>query len=275
MFTGTLAGPEGSDTFSSIESVNFVDGIMSYDPGSHIWQANRLYGAAFDRAADAFGLNFHAARLDAGLSLSGIASDFVNSAEFLATYGSLDNNGFVNQLYLNVLNRSADPGGLAFWAGLLNGGSTRGDALVGFSESVENVNNYAGQLSAGLWDIDESAASVARLFWGTLGRAPDASGLIFWTNQLKSHVQTLQQEAAGFAGSPEFQATYGSLDNNAFVNQLYLNVLHRPADAGGLAFWGEQLDAGTPRADVTLGFTESLEFQINLIGQVDHGIVVV
>jgi Ca2+-binding RTX toxin-like protein len=273
--SATLTGPDGSDTLISIESLRFVDGIKSYDPGSHIWQANRLYGAAFDRAADPFGLNFHAARLDAGLSLSGVASDFLNSAEFLATYGSLNNNGFVNQLYLNVLNRPADSGGLAFWTGLLNSGSTRGDVLVGFSESAENVNNYAGQLTAGLWDIDESAASVARLFWGTLGRAPDAGGLIFWTNQLTSHAQTLQQEAAGFVGSPEFQGTYGSLDNNAFVNQLYLNVLHRPADAGGLAFWSGQLNAGTPRADVTLGFTESLEFQINLIGQVDNGVVLI
>jgi hypothetical protein len=158
---------------------------------------------------------------------------------------------------------------------LLNSGNTRGDVLMGFSESPENIGNYAGQLSGGLWDIDETAASVARLYHGTLDRTPEVGGLSYWTNQLKTSAQTLQQAAAGFVGSPEFQGRYGSLDNNQFVNQLYLNVLDRPAEPAGLAYWTGLLNAGTPRADVALGFTESFEFQVNMLGQIDNGIVVI
>jgi uncharacterized delta-60 repeat protein len=273
--SATFTGPDGVDTLINIESLKFLDGLRSYDAGSHIWQAERLYGAAFDRAADALGRNFHSARLDTGTALVTVAQDFVASAEFQATYGSLDNTGFVNQMYLNVLNRPADPGGLTYWIGLLNGGSTRGDVLVGFSESPENIGNYAGQVAGGLWDIDETAASVARLYLGTLDRTPEVGGLSYWTDQLKTGAQTLQQAAAGFVGSPEFQGRYGSLDNNQFVNQLYLNVLDRPAEPAGLAYWTGLLNSGTPRADVALGFTESFEFQVNMLGQIDNGIVVI
>lgn len=273
--SAALSGPEGNDTLISIETLKFLDGLKSYDAASHIWQVQRLYGSAFDRNADVLGLNFHSARLDAGTSLNDVAQDFVGSAEFLATYGSLNNNEFVNQLYLNVLNRPADAGGLAYWTGLLNSGSTRGAVLLGFSESPENIGNYAGQLAGGLWDIDESAASVARLYHGALDRAPDTGGLAYWTGQLKSGAQTLQQEAAGFVNSTEFQAHYGALNNSQFVNQLYLNVLDRPGDSGGLAYWTGLLNSGTSRADVTLGFTESFEFQVNMLGQIDDGIVVI
>jgi serralysin len=150
---------------------------------------------------------------------------------------------------------------------------TRGGVLAGFSESAENITNYASQLALGLWDIDETAASVARLYHGTLDRAPDAGGLGYWTSQLKTGAQTLLLEAGAFVGSTEFQATYGSLNNSQFVNQLYLNVLDRAADAGGLSYWTGLLNGGTSRAEVTLGFTESGEFQVNILGQIENGIV--
>lgn len=271
----TMSGPEGSDVLISIESLAFIDGVRSYDTAAHIWQIQRLYGAAFDRSADVLGMNYHAARLDAGTTLTTVAQEFAVSAEFLATYGSLNNSAFVTQLYLNVLNRAADPGGLSYWTGLLGSGTARGTVLAAFSESPENIANYATQTMAGLWDIDESAASVARLYWGTLDRAPDAAGLRDWTLQLKQGALTLSQEAAAFVGSPEFQAAYGALNNGAFVNQLYLNVLDRPAEAGGLSYWTGLLSAGVTRADVTLGFTESTEFQVKMLAQIDNGIVVV
>jgi hypothetical protein len=269
----TVSGPDGSDSVNDVETLSFVDGARSHDATASVWQIQRLYGSAFDRTADALGLNFHAGRLDAGAALTSVAQEFAGSAEFLATYGSLSNSQFVNQLYLNVLDRPADAGGLAYWAGQLNSGAmTRGAVLVGFSESTENIGNDAGQLAAGQWDIDETAARIARLYWGTLDRAPDAGGLATWTNQQKMGVQTLSQAAGSFVGSPEFQATYGNLNNSQFVTRLYQNALDRAPDAGGLAHWTGLLNAGMPRADVVLGFTESSEHQIKTIGAIDNGI---
>jgi serralysin len=84
----------------------------------------------------------------------------------------------------------------------------------------------------------------------------------------------IAQVAANFIASPEFTATYGALDNTAFVNQLYQNVLHRGADAGGLAFHTSNLATGAnTRANVLVGFSESPENQAALIGTIQNGMV--
>ena len=106
---------------------------------------------------------------------------------------------------------------------------------------------------------------VFRLYGATLNRAPDAGGLVSWLNGLGRDIAsggiTLSQAAGGFVGSREFQKTYGTLDDEAFVNLLYRNVLGREADAGGKTFWTGKLAGGWSRADVVLGFSESREYQ--------------
>ena len=54
----------------------------------------------------------------------------------MATYGELDNAGFVDLVYLNVLGRLPDDAGRSFWLDRLDTGSnTRGEVMIGFSES--------------------------------------------------------------------------------------------------------------------------------------------
>ncbi|MEZ5225908.1 MAG: DUF4214 domain-containing protein [Acidimicrobiales bacterium] len=65
-----------------------------------------------------------------------IADAFGESEEFTATYGPLDDAAFVDlAVYRNVLDRSADTAGAAFWRGQLASRSRSGDAC--FSELVE------------------------------------------------------------------------------------------------------------------------------------------
>ena len=80
--------------------------------------------------------------------------------------------------------------------------------------------------------------------------------------------------AAQFIGSAEFTAMYGANPSNSeFVVKPYNNVLHRDPDAGGLAFWVNQLDAGTISwPEVLIGFSESAENQTALIGILEQGI---
>jgi Ca2+-binding RTX toxin-like protein len=262
---------EDGGTLTGIETLAFVDGSKNYDPISHIAQVSRLFEAAFGRLADPLELNRWSLQLDIGTSLSSVAHVFAGGQDFLNTYGSLNNIQFANQLYLNLLGRSADPPGLANWVNFLNAGMTRGDVVIGFSESQENINNHAAQTGAGIWDINETAGTVARLYWGVLERAPDALGLASWVNAI-TYGMSFGAAANGFTGSAEFQNRYGSLNNTQFVDQLYLNVLGRPADPGGLVNWVNALNTGTSRGDVTLNFTESDEFQINTIGLIDQGI---
>src|SRR5262249_27350045 len=49
--------------------------------------------------------------------------------------------------------------------------------------------------------------------------------------------------------------------NQAFVMQLYQDLLHRPAHAGGLAYWSGLLDQGVSRAQVALDIEQSLEYR--------------
>jgi uncharacterized delta-60 repeat protein len=54
--------------------------------------------------------------------------------------------------------------------------------------------------------------------------------------------------------------------NQRFVEQAYLDILHRPAEDAGLAFWKGLLDAGVAgRDDVALGIEDSLEGRIQLV----------
>lgn len=68
--------------------------------------------------------------------------------------------------------------------------------------------------------------------------------------------------AASFIVSGEFTARYGNnLSNAAFVDALYMNVLDRPGDAGGVAYWNDILDKKwADRADVLVSFTQLPEY---------------
>ena len=273
--TGTLSGPGISDALASVDQIRFIDGTLAYGAATIEAQAARLYQAAFGRAPDAAGLAYWVGVLQGGTSLDGIAAGFLVSAEFQARYGSLDDAGFVNALYRNVLGRAADAAGSAYWTATLASGTTRAEVLANFSESTENKSDTAPLLAKGLWAPDENAAAAARLYYATLDRAPDAAGSTYWTRQIESGTATLLQEANLFVTSSEFIGRYGALDNAGFVNLLYENVLGRAADPAGLAAWTGQLAQGGTRAAVVLGFSESAELKTRLAPVIEtNGIVV-
>ncbi len=103
--------------------------------------------------------------------------------------------------------------------------------------------------------------SIARLYMAVFNRQPDAAGHAFWVEQAESGMDLVDM-AAFFVSSPEFVETYDELDNAAFVDLLYMNVLTRGGDAGGVEFWNSQLDSNAmSRAVVVLNFSESTEFK--------------
>jgi hypothetical protein len=255
--TSVSGNGEGADTLISIEQARFVDGILTFDASSASAQVMRLYSATLNRTPDQGGLEANAAALG-GLGLQGLANTFVASAEFQARFGALNNQQFVEQLYVFALGRTGDAPGIASWVALLNGGASRGQVVVGFSESAENVGRTAGTLNAGLWVPDQQALVIARLYDATFKRLPDVGGLTGWVNALKGGT-SVNDIAGAFAGSAEFQATFGALSNQAFVEQLYRFCLNREGDAGGVAAWVAALNGGSSRASVLLGFSESAE----------------
>jgi len=124
------------------------------------------------------------------------------------------------------------------------------------------------------FDVNGAGGQAYRLYQAAFDRSPDARGIGFWIGFM-DRGGALGDVAASFVQSDEFRALYGSAPTNrAVVERIYQNVLHREADAGGLAFWSELLDRkAVTVADVLVGFSESPENQAALIGKIENGFV--
>lgn len=127
----------------------------------------------------------------------------------------------------------------------------------------------------GMVALDVGAGGIAgqayRLYQAAFNRAPDQAGVGFWIKNM-DHGLSLHDAAAFFLDSAEARALYGEHPDNAqLVNAMYGNVLHRPADAGGLSFWTGQLAAGLAAADMLAAFSESAENQAALVGVIGNG----
>jgi len=255
--TSVSGASDGIDTLSGVEIIKFVDGTLNFDPNSALAQTVRLYSAALGRTPDQWGLEANATALSS-VGLEALASSFVASAEFQARFGALSNQQFVEQLYVFALGRQGDPAGIQGWVNALNGGASRGSVVVGFSESAENRNRTADIVNQGLWMSDAEALVIARLYDATLDRLPDPGGLAGWVAAYEGGLPLLDIVNA-FVGSAEFQARYGALSNQAFVEQLYRFCLNREGDPAGVQGWVNLLNSGTSRASVVIGFSESPE----------------
>ncbi|MFZ6872264.1 DUF4347 domain-containing protein [Undibacterium sp. Di27W] len=155
---------------------------------------------------------------------------------------------FAMQLYRDVLFREADTAGLQYWQGQIDTGKmSRAQVAASFMESSEFQGSIGG---------------ITRLYFGAFDRLPDRDGLAYWMQAQKDGMN-LSKISASFVASTEFQKTYGALDNTAFVERVYQNVLHRASDTAGKDYWLGQLGNGLSRGDVLAGFTESVEFKAN------------
>ena len=121
-------------------------------------QVTQLYVSLFGRAPEASGLGYWVSQLSAGKSFQTVAQDMFNVDASRATYPTyLTNEEIVAKFYVNVLGRTADAGGLAYWTGRLNTESTTGTAAskmiaVGtvITEMLTAVVAYNGADAAGL-----------------------------------------------------------------------------------------------------------------------------
>jgi hypothetical protein len=153
---------------------------------------------------------------------------------------------FVMQTYRDILFREAEPAGLDHWKAKIDSGMSRAEVAASFLDSSEFQN---------------SAGGISRLYFGGLGRMPDKQGMDNWMAEYQSGT-SLNQISSAVVASNEFQSKYGTLDNAAFVNQLYLNVLGRSADSAGSSNWLNAMNTGASRGDILLGFTESAEYKV-------------
>ena len=154
--TITVSKANGTDTITGVERIDFTDGDLVFDVTSaNAPAAYRLYGGAFARTPDEGGFRFWASTLDKNVSLRDVATQFINSDEFIGRYGaSLGNAAFVDALYQNVLSRGGDAGGVAHWNRMLdNKFQDRSDILVQFTQLPEFVGISAANTTNGYWVV--------------------------------------------------------------------------------------------------------------------------
>jgi len=149
-------GADGTDALTNIERVKFTDGLLALDiaPGQNAGEVYRLYQAAFARTPDMPGVKYHLNDMESkGLPLWQIASNFLASPEFASQYGSNPSDTqYINALYKNVLNRIPAASEVAWYQ---NQFTTKAmdhqAALIGFSESPENVALVGSAIANGIW----------------------------------------------------------------------------------------------------------------------------
>jgi len=155
---------------------------------------------------------------------------------------------FAMQQYRDFLSREGDVAGIEYWEGLIDSGTvTRSDLIAAMLNTAE---------------FSAHTAPIAQLYFAYFLRVPDYAGFAYWVQAHHAGI-SLPAIAQAFAQSAEFRALYGeNLSNTEYVVLLYQNIVRRPPDSGGLAYWTNQLDSGAlDRGEVALAFAESTEFQ--------------
>ncbi len=222
------------------EFLNFADGTtIALAHSDAEAAALRLYEGILGRDADQAGAQAFTGLVEAGTSLTDIANQFLNSAEF----GGAQTTDQIDNLYTTLLGRAADTAGSESWVSVLANGGTLADVAAGIAGSAEAQ------------ELDQSNGTFVRdLYTNVLGRTADDAGLDAWVSQLFNGTSR-GEVAAGIVGSAEATAK----TDDAFIDALYQTATGRAADEAGKAGWTEVLANGGTHADVAIGIVGSAE----------------
>lgn len=237
-------------------------------------QVFALYRAVLGREPDPLGFENTVNAVNAGTSLAAVAQGMLSSPEYTGQYGAVtvrSQNDVLTTLYQNALGRNPDlVGQLGFTAALATG-TTEASVAQTIAVSSESLGRVQATFNTtgGTFVPDVTDSNVARLYYGLLNRAPDATGLLGFETAARQGT-SLDAIANIFLGSNEFQAASGNLTNTQFVQSLYAGALGRTTDAGAQG-WVTALNAGATRSSIALGISESQEAMIHLAANVEIG----
>lgn len=144
----TLKGFSESREFTNNVQVDATSFTERRTPGDWSDDIFRLYTAALGRAPDKGGFDNWTNVLTDGLDFSEAVAGFVGSREFNQRYGNPSNDGFVELMYQNVLNRDPDAAGRENWLNYMESGNSRAAVVEAFAQSREFVNNTTPDVKA-------------------------------------------------------------------------------------------------------------------------------
>jgi uncharacterized repeat protein (TIGR01451 family) len=157
---------------------------------------------------------------------------------------------FLTNLYRELLNRNPDATGFQFWLNFLatNGGAT--------ASGQSNAVTRQFVIQAFLHSQEYELNFVDGVYEEFLGRQADGGGESYFVNQLSAGVSE-EAVIVQILGSSEYFADSGS-SNQTFVENLYLDLLGRPADPGSDT-WINALNIGQTRTQVVQAILQSSE----------------
>jgi hypothetical protein len=123
-------------------------------------------------------------------------------------------NEAVTTLYLDLLGRSPDAGGLNSFSQALQNGATVAQVADVIVTSTEFIR---GNITAGATGNANQTQFVTALYNDVLGRAPDPGGLNYWVNQINTSTLTVQQVAVAFVSSEEATTSDSSVLQSAAI----------------------------------------------------------
>ena len=199
-------------------------------------QISRVYGAVLGRQPDASSRLFWSQARAHGMSADTMVRAFLASPERVLRMSETNNAAFLETLYQDVLGRSADAAGLAYWTQRLNGGLSREGVVLLFADSPENVART--ETTSPLTDGE---ALACRLYQTILGREGETTGIAYWSNLLDRGISPTSV-AARMMALQEAQPL-ATMSDRDFIDRLYQNALGRSADANGMTYWLAQTTA--------------------------------
>jgi hypothetical protein len=168
-----------------------------------------------------------------------VAASLLSSAEAQGSFGA------VTRLYEGVFPRIPDAGGVLYW---------RHRVTTGLSVPGVAANLVASAEFRSAHDAQSNATFVNAMYQQMLGRAPDSGGASYWTSML-DRGGSRATFVYGVATSTEFVLRWAA---SSAVNEVYIGMLRRTADAGGSSYWLGQIRSGmTPAAFVAAVYGSS------------------
>ncbi|HEU5150212.1 MAG TPA: HtaA domain-containing protein [Iamia sp.] len=153
------------------------------------------------------------------------------------------------QVATDLLGAPLDPAGTAWWRDRLEAGQSR--------EGVARA--LAGSQAA-------RRAQVSRLYQQYLRRPAEPAGAAYWAARYDAATLPGQLRRQLLA-SAEYRTRAGGTET-AFVDAVYLDVLRRPADAAGRAYWVDRVGTTADRAALIGTFLRTTEARGALVD--DH-----
>lgn len=126
----------------------------------------------------------------------------------------------IQGIYVALFGRPADPGGLAYWNGVTNNGSDLSKLIGQLTASQEYLDRFKGKTNAEI---------VTTIYQSLFGRAPDATGLDFFTKGLANGTLKLETLAINILDGAQ-GSDKSIIDNKTAAADLFTKSLDTQAE---------------------------------------------